>query len=376
MRIAVVGPLDVPGTQGGMTRHCLEIYTRLAAAGHDVTFIVANNDGLAAYRGITLRRVPAVKLPGWRRLGYSLIASVLAASGAYDIVHYHSFSSTGFCFLPSLRKRAVVVTIHRLEWQDEKWGLVARSFLRFSEWIAMHRARALISVSRNFAEDLRRRYPHAVPITYIANGVDPATPTDPNEVAAFGLTPGTYLLFVGRLVPEKGIDLLADTVAKLRADGVDVGQVAIVGGGIAGSEYVGALAARAESEHLDLLGLRTGEELAALYGHARVFVAPSFHEGQPLTVLEAMSYGLPIVASDIAAHRELLDGEALLFRSGDPDDFAAALARVLGSPELAGALGAAGRSRIESGEFDWNDVASATKAVLETVMAVASTPSD
>jgi glycosyltransferase involved in cell wall biosynthesis len=376
MRIAVIGPLDVPGTQGGMTRHCLEIYTRLAAAGHDVTFIVANNDGLAAYRGITLRRVPAVKLPGWRRLGYSLIASVLAASGAYDIVHYHSFSSTGFCFLPSLRKRAVVVTIHRLEWQDEKWGLVARSFLRFSEWIAMHRARALISVSRNFAEDLRRRYPHAVPITYIANGVDPATPTDPNEVAAFGLTPGTYLLFVGRLVPEKGIDLLADTVAKLRADGVDVGQVAIVGGGIAGSEYVGALAARAESEHLDLLGLRTGEELAALYGHARVFVAPSFHEGQPLTVLEAMSYGLPIVASDIAAHRELLDGEALLFRSGDPDDFAAALARVLGSPELAGALGAAGRSRIESGEFDWNDVASATKAVLETVMAVASTPSD
>ena len=376
MRIAVVGPLEVPGTQGGMTRHCLEIYTRLAAAGHDITFIVANDGGLASYRGITLRRVPAVKLPGWRRLGYSLIASVLAASGAYDIVHYHSFSSTGFCFLPAFRRRSVVVTIHRLEWQDEKWGLVARSFLRWSEWIAMHRARALISVSRNFAQDLRDRYPRAVPITYIANGVDPAIPTDPAQVEALGLTPGRYLLFVGRLVPEKGIDLLADTVAKLRADDVDVGEVAIVGGGIAGSEYVEALTARAAAEGISLLGLRTGDELAALYGHARVFVAPSFHEGQPLTVLEAMSYGLPIVASDIAAHRELLDAEAILFRSGDPDDFAAALVRVLDSPELALTLGAAGRSRIEGGEFDWNDVARATEAALETVMAVASTPSD
>lgn len=373
MRIAVVGPLELPSTQGGMTRHCEELYSRLAARGHDVTVLCqiprAGPDG--RFRGMRLRRVPGTRLPGWERLGYSLVASLQATLGPYDVVHYHSFASCGFCLLPRLRRKRVVVTVHRLEWQDEKWGLFARSFLRWSERAAMRSADLVIAVSQNFAEDLGRRYPRARPMHYVPNGVTPMPRVDEAALRQFGLAPRSYILFVGRLVPEKGVHLLVEAFERIRDLPEAAGcELVIVGSARQDSPYVRDLRARGEVEgsRVRLLGVQTGDVLAALYGHARLFVLPSFHEGQPLTVLEAMSAGLPVVASDIPAHRELVAGSGMLFPCGDAVGLADTLRRVLGDPAEAERIAEAGRRRMQEGdEYQWERIAAETDGLLRSL---------
>jgi glycosyltransferase involved in cell wall biosynthesis len=141
----------------------------------------------------------------------------------------------------------------------------------------------------------------------------------------------------------------------------------IVGGARHSDDYVAALESRARElgANVRLLGVRTGSELNALYEHAAVFIAPSYHEGQPLTVLEAMSHGRCVVASDISAHKELIGEAGILFPSGDAGALAREVRRVLADPDLARALGDAGRRRVlESDEFQWDHTANETERIL------------
>src|SRR5262249_48532383 len=149
LRVAVVGPLAMPNRQGGMSRHCEEIYARLAARGHAITVYACRLPQGRTYRGMRLRRVWAPALPGWGPLVYRAAATALAATRRYDVVHYHSLANTGFCLVPRLARERVVVTVHRIEWQDEKWGGASRAFLRASERAAMRWADAMIAVSNH-----------------------------------------------------------------------------------------------------------------------------------------------------------------------------------------------------------------------------------
>ncbi len=347
-----------------MTKHVEEIYARLAEAGHDVTvFCKSPGPGVEGeYRGMRVVRVPGVRAPGWDRLGHSFLASLLAARRRFDVVHFHALTSSGFCFLPRLAGARVVVTIHRLEWQDEKWGRAQRGFLRFAELGAVRSAHALITVSRTFADDLRARHRRLPPLTYIANGVDPARSVGPGPLLAMGIEPHTYALLVGRVVPEKGVHVAIEAFEQLPGR-----RLVIVGGARHEDDYVRMIRGRAERSDgaIRMLGIRTGDDLAALYEHAQVLAAPSFHEGQPLAVLEAMTYGRCIVASDIPAHVELLDGTGVLWPVGDATVFAAALRPLLEHEELADAVGERGRQRVEgSQEFRWDRAARETERVL------------
>ena len=367
LRIAVVGPLELPSTQGGMSRHCEELYARLAERGHEVTVFCQTAAG-SSHRGMRLRRIPGVRVPGWERLGYSLIASLRSLFGRFDIVHYHSFASSGFCYLPRLGRKKVVVTVHRLEWQDQKWGRFARAFLKFCEWAAVRSSAVMITVSRTFKADLERRYRRIGPVHYVANGVTPPITGGADRLTALGVVPGTYGLTVGRLVAEKGLDLAVDAFGALAHEpGMADRELLIVGGARHSDDYVGTLQARAHElrANVRFLGVRTGLELNALYEHAAVFIAPSYHEGQPLTVLEAMSHGRCVVASDISAHEELVGEAGILFPSGDAGALADALRRALGTPDLTRELGDAGRRRVlESGEFSWDHAADETERIL------------
>jgi glycosyltransferase involved in cell wall biosynthesis len=357
----------MPSMQGGMSGHCEELYARLAERGHEVT-VFCQTAAASCYRGMRLRRIPGVRLPGWERLGYSFLASLRSLIGRFDVVHYHSFSSSGFCYLPRLGGKKVVVTVHRLEWQDRKWGRFARTFLRFCEWAAVRSSAVMITVSRTFKADLERRYRRIGPVRYVANGVTPPTPVGLAALPESGLAPGGYGLTVGRLVPEKGLDLPIDAFTRSADDpAMATTALAIVGGGRHSDEYVADLRARAGAlgSRVHFLGVRTGEELGALYEHAAVFIAPSYHEGQPLTVLEAMSHGRCVVASDISAHRELIGDAGILFPSGDAGALARELQRVLSDPALARALGEAGRRKVlETDEFRWDHAADETERIL------------
>ena len=372
LRVAVIGPLMMPNRQGGMSRHCEEIYSRLAAQGHEITIYCTSRPQGSRYRGIALRRVPSLGRPGWDRLVYSLVATVLATFGRYDVVHYHSLANTGFCFLPKLTRSRVVVTVHRIEWQDEKWHGLTRRFLQWSERAAMRFADAVIAVSVHLKDDITRRDSRGAAITVISNGA--VLPADVGHAArdALGLAADGYVLSVGRLVPDKGWDVALDGLARLTHGELDRLEYAIAGGARIETDYVRDLRARAARATLPvrLLGMVAPETVDELYAGARVFLAPSFQEGQPLTVLEAMSHGCCIVASDIPAHREVLGDAGVLYPVKEPDALAVALAGVLADPARAAALGARARAAVEQGDdLSWDRAAEATLAVLEATVA-------
>lgn len=367
LRIAVIGPLEMPSTQGGMSRHCEELYSRLAERGHTVT-VFCQSAGNAWYRGMRLRRIPGVRVPGWERLGYSLVASLRALVGRFDIVHYHSYASSGFCYLPRLARKKVVVTVHRLEWQDQKWGPVARSFLKFCEWAAVRSSAALITVSQTLEVDLKRRYRRTGGVYHVSNGITPPMPTGPETLAPMGVTEGTYALVVGRLVPEKGLDLAVEAFARFADDpALSEFELVVVGGPRHSEDYVAALEARARDAgaRVRFLGVRTGAELSALYQYAAVVIAPSYHEGQGMTVLEAMSHGRCVIASDLGPHRESIGDAGVLFPNGDAEALADEVGRALTDRARSQSLGEKARDRVlEADEFRWDHVADETERIL------------
>ena len=368
-RVAVVGPLTFPNPQGGMSRHCEEIYSILAGRGIDVTVLAVNRPHGASYRGMRVRRVPSLRHAGWDRLAYSFLSSLLAALGPYDVVHYHSFAVCGFSFVPRLTGKQVVVTIHRREWQDAKWGRLTRWYLRASEWLALHVAQRRVAVSEPLRDDLLERFPDAAPIEVMANGVTIPPRSTPDRLAAWDLEPDRFVLVVGRLVPEKGVDLVLDAWESLSE--AQTGGFALV---IAGSArhrgaFVAQLEKRAARSRPDapvrLLGLVPHEALDVLYQHARTLVSASYQEGQPLALLEAMANECCVVASDIDAHRELLGSAGVLFPSGDATALAHALGAVLGDASRARGAGAAGRRIVEeTPALRWDVAADSVQELL------------
>jgi glycosyltransferase involved in cell wall biosynthesis len=370
LRVAVIGPLMMPNRQGGMSRHCEEIYARLAERGHHISIYCSSRPQGPSYRGMQLRRVPSLGVPGWDRLVYSLLATALSTFGPYDVVHYHSLVNTGFCFAPRLARRRVVVTIHRIEWQDQKWGAFTRQFLRWSEWAAMRFANAVIAVSRHLKDDVTGRNSRGRAIHVISNGATMPGDVGTAALRELGLTPGGYVLSVGRLVPDKGWDIALDAFERLGATDVDGLEYVVAGGARIETDYVRSLHERARASQLPvrLLGMVPPETVEELYAGARLHLAPSFQEGQPLTVLEAMSHGCCIVASDIPAHRDLIGDAGVLYPAHDADALADVLRALLAEPERRAELGRRAREAIEQRDDpSWDRVADATETVLEFV---------
>jgi glycosyltransferase involved in cell wall biosynthesis len=373
VHIAVVGPLEFPGRQGGMTRHIEEVYARIAARGHEVTVYCRRALEGPEYRGMRVQTVPTIPRSPLDRLSYSAMASLRAAADAPDIVHYHSYSNSGWSFVPRLRGRKVVMTVHRLEWLDEKWGPAGRAILRTNARITHRAADAFIAVSRDFEDYVRAHVPAGRTVVRIPNGVTMPDTIEDDAPALLGFVPDEYLLAVSRLVPEKGLDVLLDALDRVARDGVPLPlPVAVAGQARYPTTYSDSLARRADAAPtpVRLLGVQPAPVVHGLYRGARALVAPSRREGNPLTVIEAMAHGMCVVASDIPPHRELLGDAGLLVTVDDADALADALRIVADDPARAHALGARARARIEqSDEYQWDGVAARTEAVLEAVVA-------
>ena len=372
MRIAVIGSLEFPGRQGGMTRHIEEVYARIAARGHDVTVYCRRALEGREYRGMHVHPVPTIPRSPLDRFSYSASASVHAARSGVDVVHYHSYSNSGWSFVPHLRRTKVVMTVHRLEWLDEKWGPTGRAILRTNARITHRSADAFIAVSRDFEDYLHAHVPAGTPVVRIPNGITMPDEIDDDAPAELGLPRDGYLLAVSRLVPEKGLDVLFDALDRVAADGPALAlPVAVAGRARQPTPYSEGLAARADRSPtpVRLLGVQPARVVHGLYRGARALIAPSRREGNPLTVIEAMAHGLCVVASDIPPHRELLGDTGMLVPVDDPAALADALRAVAADPGLAHGLGARARTRIEqSDEYQWDGVASRTESLLSSVV--------
>jgi len=365
-----------PGVQGGVETHAEHLAPQLAQLGHDVTVFFRSpyvpSDCGPAWKGVRLRRIWSLQNACVEALLHSLICALIAGIQRPRLVHVHGIGPALVTPLLRLLGLRVVVTHHGEDYNREKWGGVARMVLKLGEAVGMRFANKRIVISRHLERLIADKY--ALSCDVIPNGVTlPALPKDADQVTALGLEPGRYVLSVGRLVPEKRqLDLLRAFTSRDLPDHLRGWKLAIVGRIDHQNDYAEALMAEAaSSDNVVMAGLHSGESLRQLYAHAGLFVLPSSHEGLPLVLLEALSYGLPVLVSDIAANVEVVDHADHIFRLGDIDNLRAKMASLTQQPRDAAARETLRRAAIR--RYDWRDIALRTSAAYMEVAGERST---
>ncbi len=379
LRIAMIGQRGVPAAFGGVEHHVEELGARLAALGHDVTVYCRTNyvtERHDEYRGMDLRNVPTVGTKHLDAIVHSTISTALALGAAPDIVHYHALGPGLLAPLPRfLSKAKVVQTIHGLDYERSKWGGGARAVLKTAAWMSARVPDATIAVSRTLAGHFARRYRHRA--AYIPNGVNPPNPQPADEIVSrFGLSPGSYLLYVGRLVPEKAPDVLLRAFQKVPGDV----RLVLAGGSSYTDDYVRELEQLCAADpRVVVAGFVYGKVLEELYTNALAFVLPSFLEGLPLVLLEAASYGIPVIASDIPCIAEIVGPSGpgrRLFEPRDEAALASCIRRVMAGWEEE-RIGATELACQILASYSWEPVASSTEALyLRLVGAGPAMPGD
>ena len=278
-----------------------------------------------------------------------------------DIIHYHGVGPALLAWMPRLLspKTRVVVTFHSIDRNHDKWGRFARLMLRAGEWSTCRYADRTIAVSRmleNYCRDV-----YGIDASYLPNGVTSFPESNPGLLTEWNLAPGRYLLFVGRLIRLKGVHTLVSAYRQLPADLRDRYPL-VVAGEACDQNYVRELTALARGANVKFVGNQTGAKLAALYRGAALFVQPSECESMPIVVLEAAGENIPVIASDISAHKEILGDEGIYFESKNILELAACLQETLGDLD-----GVKERAKITGARilhtFAWDKIAAATKDV-------------
>lgn len=365
LRIAMLGHKRIPSREGGVEIVVGELSTRMVALGHSVTCYnrkghhvsgadfddaVSNN-----YHGVRLKRVWTLQRRGLAAMTASFSASILAAFGRYDVVHFHAEGPCAAIWLPKLFGKKCIATIHGLDHQRAKWGKFASWYIRFGEKCAVRFADEIIVLSRNVQDYFRENYGRET--VYILNGVNrPELQPAHLITEKYGFHKDDYLLFLGRLVPEKGLHYLIEAYKQLNT----TKKLVIAGGASDATGYVEELRVlAADDPRIVFTGFTQGIELDELYSNAYLYVLPSDLEGMPLSLLEAMSYGNCCLTSDIPECAEVMGNAGITFRQGDVADLAAKLQQLCDSPETVHAY-QTGAADYICNKYNWDDVVAET----------------
>lgn len=235
-------------------------------------------------------------------------------------------------WLLKLFKKNIVVTIHGLDWQRAKWGNFASRVLKFGEKMAVKYADKIIVLSRNVQNYFQKSYGRET--LYIPNGIDRPEIIDADEITEkWGLKKDEYILFLARIVPEKGAHYLLEAFSRINTDK----KLVIAGGSSHSNEYMNQIIEMAEKDsRVVMTHFVQGKKLEELYSNAYIFVLPSDIEGMAISLLEAMSYGNCCVVSDIPENVEVIGDQAATFRHGDVCDLQRVLEELLTHPEMVG----------------------------------------
>jgi glycosyltransferase involved in cell wall biosynthesis len=367
LRVTMLGLRGFPNVQGGVENHAQHLSAELAELGCEVEAIVRSpyvaRTSARVCSHVRLVRLWSPRVKGAEAFIHTLLGVLRAGWTRPDILHLHSVGPALFTPLARALGLHVVVTHHVLNYENEKWGPLARLVLRLGERAGMLFANGRIAVSQSLAERMTNRY--RVPVRVIPNGIGaPLAVGSTATLDAFGLEPNRYVLTVARIDEQKRQLDLIDAFERVRQP---PWKLAIVGGADYSSEYARAVAQAAERvAGVVMLGHQSSVALAELYAHAGIFVLPSSHEGQPIAVLEALSYGCAAILSDIPAHREIAAAGTQFIRVGDVGTLAALLDTVLrsGTPRR---LDEAERVQLLQ-RHDWRQIARHTLEVYRAAL--------
>lgn len=373
MKIVFIGQKGIPATSGGVEYHVDRLSRELARRGHDVTVYVRSwhtPKTLKSFEGVRLVHLPTLRTKHLDAAVHSGLASWHAVWHGADIIHFQAPGPAAFSVIPRLFGKKVVATIHRRDWEAEKWGGLAKLLLRLAGAVAVRVPHQTIVVSESVLaprRGMKRRNFRLIP-----NGVEEPRPRPWAPISGHpALAPKKYLLYLGRLVPEKRADWLIRAFLHLgTARGPLEGLFLVIAGDSSGTDnYVERLKRLARpNPRIIFTGPVWGEEKKVLLSHAFLFALPSALEGYPIALLEAQSYGLCCLASDIPPHREIVrDGETgVLFRRDDPADLEAKLRDLVARPARAEELGGRARRDVER-RMTWAEVAEKTLAVYHEI---------
>lgn len=359
MRIAMIGQKRTGSREGGVEVVVGELAKRMAALGHEVTCYDRMGSGMPTepYERDGYRVVPvkAVDVKGLSALTSSFAATRAALADRPDVIHYHA---EGPCVPLKRAHRAgvrTVATIHGLDWQRAKWGGLASKYIKHGEATAARYADGLIVLSRGNQDYFRDTYGREA--TLIPNGITPEADLPAREISErWGLTEGSYVLYLGRIVPEKRPELLVEAFKHVETSK----RLVIAGDSSDTDDYAVTLKEAAKNDPRVLFtGHVEGDLLAELYSNAYCYVLPSDVEGLPMSLLEAMSHGAACVTSDIPECADVLQGCGLTFSHGDAEALRDVLEGLLADSAQAEKLGAMARDRAIN-DYDWDGVVQRT----------------
>ncbi len=333
VRVMMLGLRAFPDVQGGVETHAQHLCPLLVDLGCDVTVITRSpyhpTNISKEWRGVKFVPLWAPKSKGLEAILHSFIGVLYAGIKRPDILHIQAIGPAVMTLLARMLGLRVVVTHHGPDYDRQKWGGFARFILQLGERWGMRCSNGRIVISKVIADVVRHK--HGVECTLIPNGVVlPGLPTSTTTLERFGLTHGRYVLLVSRLVPEKRhLDLIEAFVKAAIPDW----KLVLVGGADHPDKYQVSLINQAESTpNVVMTGFQKGLALRELYTHAGLFVLPSSHEGLPIALLEALSFGLAVVASDIPANLEVGLPAHCYFPLGDVNALAVKLGEITASP--------------------------------------------
>ncbi|HFQ3784099.1 TPA: glycosyltransferase family 4 protein [Enterococcus faecium] len=340
LKICMLGHKRIPSREGGIEIVVEELATRMVALGHEVTCYNRSGHHVSGkeltsiknkeYKGVKLKTIFTLNIKGIAAMSSSVFGGIRAAFGKYDIVHFHAEGPCAMLWLPKLFGKRCVATIHGLDHQREKWNKLASTYIMLGEKCAVKFADEIIVLSesvQNYFEDIYGRKTRFIP-----NGVKKIEIKSAGLITEkYGLTKDSYILFLGRLVPEKGIRYLIEAFKDVQTDK----KLIIAGGSSDTDEFANELKELAKGdERIIFTGFVQGQELEELYSNAYIYTLPSDLEGMPLSLLEAMSYGNCCIVSNISECTEVVEDKAMIFKKSDVSDLKIRLEEACNQSEM------------------------------------------
>ena len=365
LNIIMLGHKRIPSREGGIEIVVEELATRMADAGHRVTCLnragkhVSGREfetaSMKEYRGVRIKTVPTLDKKGLAAMTASVTGAIAAVFSRCDVVHFHAEGPCAMLWLPKLFGKRCVATIHGLDHQRAKWGRFARTYIMLGEKCAVKFADEIIVLSHGVQQYFLDTYGRET--VFIPNGVSKPELREAHEITErFGLTKDGYILYLGRLVPEKGITYLIDAFRNVKTDK----KLVIAGGSSDTEAFARELKERAAGDdRIIFTGFVQGRTLEELYSNAYVYTLPSDLEGMPLSLLEAMSYGNCCVTSDIEECAAVTGDHGLTFPKSDVDALRALLQQLCDEPDTVKQYQQNAREYITK-KYSWDDVTGRT----------------
>ena len=356
----MLGTRGITQRYSGIEVSLCELSNRLASKGYEILVYCRKNKQDPKEKdlkqNLKLIFIPTVNSKHFGTIIHVFLSILHLLKTNVDIVHFHALGPSFLSFIPRIFGKKVIVTIQGLDWKRKKWNPLASMFLRLCEYSAMFFSNQIIVVSKTLKVYFENKFNKNV--SYVPNAISP--PSNFFKISSSNLE-NRYILFAGRLVPEKCIHTLINAHKELNSDI----KLKIAGEPSFTDKYVHYLKTIANNK-VDFLGSVDGKSIEELYQNAYLFVLPSEVEGLSVSLLEAMCYRTCVLVSDITENLEVIGHCGVTFKTNDYHDLKNKLQNLINNPKLVTEIGNKGQKRVLE-NYNWDNIITDIEKIYSSI---------